>query len=463
MFRSPDDEILPPSAQRARFEKRSRARAGVGTPPPITPDQNAIKQSVEKKKRPNSHDPRARIVTPRFKPITPSKPGSESRVFPSRCAASSSSSRLQSCPPPAARPRLSPPVSVKILGTDKFKVDGRIGRGSYGDVFRVTATKGEQKYAVKKTHRKFRSEVVREIESNELWALKKLGRSRFCVNYFDSWVHDDSLLILMELCDRGSLHDYLTANEQLSEESTLDLFADLVLGIAHVHSKGLVHFDLKPANIFFTRNGKLKIGDFGIAFAASQGPMDRDGDPVYLAPETLNRKELGAASFPADIFSLGVILLEMAAHVRLPHGGDDWQKLRRNQIEFLDASGRSRELCMLIRSMMRRLPRERPTIEKVRRNPKLKKWIDQTRASAVRSSVKLPEPTPPKKISSVLRWHSQPRRGAADAKAIGSPPGSAARQSRIGRRLELSDDDDGDQEQDGARNLFAELNCADEP
>jgi mitosis inhibitor protein kinase SWE1 len=86
-----------------------------------------------------------------------------------------------------------------------------------------------------------------------------------------------------------------------------------------------VHLDLKPANILINFEGTLKIGDFGLAtlLPAEKGP-DFEGDREYLAPEAL-RSEIGQ---PADIFSLGLIMLEIAANVKLPDNGATWSALR---------------------------------------------------------------------------------------------------------------------------------------
>jgi mitosis inhibitor protein kinase SWE1 len=96
-------------------------------------------------------------------------------------------------------------------------------------------------------------------------------------------------------------------------------------GLQHIHNAGFVHLDLKPANIMINFEGTLKIGDFGLATSlpADKGP-DLEGDREYLAPEAL-RSEIDK---PADIFSLGLIMLEIAANVKLPDNGATWTALR---------------------------------------------------------------------------------------------------------------------------------------
>lgn len=93
-----------------------------------------------------------------------------------------------------------------------------------------------------------------------------------------------------------------------------------------MHDEGYIHLDLKPANVFITFEGTLKIGDFGMAAKLPVPPSaEREGDREYIAPEILSRSLYDK---PADVFSLGLMMLEIAANIILPDNGVHWQKLR---------------------------------------------------------------------------------------------------------------------------------------
>ena len=88
---------------------------------------------------------------------------------------------------------------------------------------------------------------------------------------------------------------------------------------------GFIHLDLKPANVLITFEGVLKIGDFGMAAKwPAQPGIDGEGDREYIGPEIL----MGQYDKPADVFALGLIMLEIAGNVMLPDNGASWQRLR---------------------------------------------------------------------------------------------------------------------------------------
>jgi len=138
-------------------------------------------------------------------------------------------------------------------------------------------------------------------------------------------------------------------------------------GLNHIHENGFIHFDVKPANIFLTKHGTYKLGDFGLVFDSMQDDMidASEGDNKYMAQELLN----GIFTDKADVFSLGITILEIASGLNLPPSGAAWHLLRQGYIppECLDKL--PMELIILIQWMMTPNHIKRPTIREVLNHP----------------------------------------------------------------------------------------------
>lgn len=129
-----------------------------------------------------------------------------------------------------------------------------------------------------------------------------------------------------------------------------------------MHRSDIIHLDVKPENIFLTSEGQLRIGDFGLSTNVGVAPsLHSEGDKYYMAPEVLE----GIYSKAADVFSLGLIILELAADIELPSNGDSWQNLRHGDFSELSLDDTSDMLNQLIVEMTHPLPHLRPSIEKV--------------------------------------------------------------------------------------------------
>ncbi|TKA54070.1 hypothetical protein B0A49_09666, partial [Cryomyces minteri] len=110
------------------------------------------------------------------------------------------------------------------------------------------------------------------------------------------------------------------------------ILLEMSQGIKFIHDSGFIHLDLKPANVFIDWEGVLKIGDFGMASSwPAPSDIDGEGDREYIGPEILS----GRFDKPADIFALGMIMLEIASNCVLPDNGSSWQKLRAGDLSDL--------------------------------------------------------------------------------------------------------------------------------
>ncbi len=123
------------------------------------------------------------------------------------------------------------------------------------------------------------------------------------------------LCIVMDFADGGDLGQKIKeqAGKFMPENTILDLFTQICLGMKHVHDRKIIHRDLKGANVFLTKKGIVKIGDFGIAKVLSctvQQARTMVGTPYYLSPEIVQSKPYNSKT---DIWSMGVMLYELCA------------------------------------------------------------------------------------------------------------------------------------------------------
>ena len=153
-----------------------------------------------------------------------------------------------------------------------------------------------------------------------------------------------------------------TVNERFTEKGIWDLILQCAVSFEFLHKRNIIHLDLKPENLFLTEDNVLKLGDFGLSTKVGISPsLHSEGDKYYMAPEVLE----GIYSKAADIFSLGLIILELAADIELPSNGDSWQNLRHGDYSELSLDDTSDMLNQLIKEMTHPVPESRPSIEKV--------------------------------------------------------------------------------------------------
>lgn len=185
-------------------------------------------------------------------------------------------------------------------------------------------------FAVKKLTMPIQGAKDRKLRMREVDALQSLRGCDHVLQLIDNWEENNSLYIQTEYCEEGNLKEFLSevgAKGRLDDFRIWKIMFEMAQGLGHIHVAGFVHRDLKPSNVLVGFDGTLKIGDFGLATAlqdAADPVFDFDGDREYLAPEAL-RSEIDT---PADIFSLGLIMLEIAANVKLPENGATWTALR---------------------------------------------------------------------------------------------------------------------------------------
>ena len=204
-----------------------------------------------------------------------------------------------------------------------YAVLQELGKGGYGKVYKVEHTITSRREAMKILAASDASPAEQsERFLREIRLQASLSHPNIAVVHTAFWVNDD-LALVCELLEGESLKQRLD-RQALSQKQALDIIIQVLEALTYAHARGIIHRDISPSNIFLTSGGTVKIIDFGLAKAATDLHLTREGSPVgaahYMSPEQIR----GAQDIDArtDIYSCGVVLYELLVGKR-PFEGDN--------------------------------------------------------------------------------------------------------------------------------------------
>lgn len=180
-------------------------------------------------------------------------------------------------------------------------------------VYLATDLRLERRVAIKVMHghladdNQYKARFIQEARSAARLAHPNV------VNVYDQGQDDDTAYLVMEYLPGITLRDLLNEHPKLTTEQAMDIMEAILSGLAAAHRNGIVHRDLKPENVLLADDGRIKIGDFGLARAASAQTAAGNallGTIAYLSPELVTR---GVADARSDIYAVGIMLYEMLA------------------------------------------------------------------------------------------------------------------------------------------------------
>ena len=203
----------------------------------------------------------------------------------------------------------------------RYRLDGRLGIGGMGEVFRAVDTRLGRVVAIKTAHERFTARFEREAR-----VIASLNHPHICTLY-----DVGPNYLVMELVEGDTLAARLK-NGPLPVPTALLYASQIAAALVEAHGKGIVHRDLKPGNIMVGKSG-VKVLDFGLASLQGDPTLTAErmimGTPAYMAPEQRNGKPSDART---DIYAFGLILLEMVTGER---GGDPRTRIRSRKLDAI--------------------------------------------------------------------------------------------------------------------------------
>ncbi|MDF2492396.1 MAG: serine/threonine protein kinase [Microbacterium sp.] len=193
----------------------------------------------------------------------------------------------------------------------RYRVRARIARGGMATVYVATDMRLERRVALKVMHGHLSDDTV--FQSRFIQEARSAARlaDPHVVNVFDQGQDHDMAYLVMEYLPGITLRDLMKEHRRLSIPQTITIMDAILSGLAAAHRAGIVHRDVKPENVLLAEDGRIKIGDFGLARATTANTASGQmllGTIAYLAPELVTR---GSADARSDIYALGIMLYEM--------------------------------------------------------------------------------------------------------------------------------------------------------
>eukprot|EP01114_Cavostelium_apophysatum_P019432 TRINITY_DN6267_c0_g1_i1.p1 TRINITY_DN6267_c0_g1~~TRINITY_DN6267_c0_g1_i1.p1 ORF type:complete len:679 (-),score=208.15 TRINITY_DN6267_c0_g1_i1:58-2094(-) len=266
---------------------------------------------------------------------------------------------------------------------DNYELLKVVGKGSHGEVFMVRHRSEKQIYVLKKIALKDATAAHRNACFQEVKLLSTLHHPNI-VEYKESFMLDSEeiLCIVMTYCSEGDVHTrlekYRKEKKLVPPQQVIEWLVQIALALQYLHKKKIIHRDLKTQNLFLMKNNTIRLGDFGIArILEDEGDMAKTmvGTPYFMSPELFEGKPYNQKT---DMWSLGCCLFEMTS---LKHAFDARemngliQKVLRGTVPSVPSLYNNTGIPELIRSLLQKQARLRPSANNVLKLPFIVKFI----------------------------------------------------------------------------------------
>jgi serine/threonine-protein kinase len=299
----------------------------------------------------------------------------------------------------------------------RYQVRSRIARGGMATVYLATDLRLERRVAVKVMHghladdSQFKQRFIQEARSAARLAHPNV------VNVFDQGQDHESAYLVMEYLPGITLRDLLEEYGSLTPQQMIDITEAVLSGLGAAHKAGILHRDLKPENVLLADDGRIKIGDFGLARATSANTATGAallGTIAYLSPELVTR---GVADTRSDIYAVGIMMYEMLTGEQPFTGEQPMQIAYRHANEPLPAPSSKnpkvpRELDELVLWATAKNPDDRPADART--------LLEEVRGTEALLDLPAGEPARPQRTQVLPSAPSRRHTGPADPGALTS-------------------------------------------